>query len=801
MLIRNSISQHYMKNLFLLLIFLFCIHLNSQNEKKLTLIDDTTGHVIPFANVLFSELGKKGTSSDIDGVFYVPTTIKSITISYVGYETKVVELAKVTTPFIRLKSKVSALDEVVIDGENPAHRIIKNAVKNKDINNPESLNSFTHESYDKIIVKLGNSDTSLKKDSIQMKIDSVMKGSYLFITETIAKHKYLRPRFSEDSIIATRSSGFKNPQFALLANSFQPFSFYEDHIELFETNYLNPISKGSTRKYKFRLKEEYIQGKDTIFVISFEPKTNRNFEGFEGLLTINSNNYAVQSVDASTFNSGKLSVKIQQKYAFVNDEHWFPEQLNFEITIGEGLGSVTYVGKSYLSKIRPNAPLNKKDFPFVAITLPENAGLRDESFWNFNRRDTLNTNEKRTYVFIDSIGEKIKLDKIFKLVPSLLEGRYPLKYVDIDIKNVLRFNKYETARLGLGLYTNDDLLQNVSLGAYAGYGFGDSAWKYGGELVVDIPGKKDIEVRLKYMNDLREIGRLSDPRFDEAFSQRNWMASGMDGIESFSIATDMKLFRNLNWTLGLSTADINPLYDYAYLNNASVITNYKNTELNIGIGFHAKEQLLNNFGVISRVPNDAPVLNLLYTRGLDGTLNGEFSYNKFRVTLDHSFITKGLGKTSYRLDLGYLGSSLPIGLMFTGEGAFDRDLPFVVKNYFQTVRPYEFLSNKYVHLFTMHNFGRLLNNKGRIQPDILLYNNFGIGSLIHPEHHILVDFSKKEELFIETGLELQNLYKINWMDIGYLGLGIGGFYRYGYHNLEKFEDNFALKLSFGFSFR
>ena len=59
----------------------------------------------------------------------------------------------------------------------------------------------------------------------------------------------------------------------------------------------------------------------------------------------------MQSVDASTFNSGKLNVTIQQKYTYVDNKYWFPEQLNFQIAIGEGLSGVTYVGKSYLSKI------------------------------------------------------------------------------------------------------------------------------------------------------------------------------------------------------------------------------------------------------------------------------------------------------------------------------------------------------------------------------------------------------------------------------------------------------------------
>ena len=787
-----------MRYFFLFFLFLLSSKIYSQTSKKFILIDDTTEQVIPFANILFSETDYKGTSTDIDGVFYVPNNIESITISYVGYETKILKISQINSQLIRLKSQVSELDEVVIDGENPAHRIIRLAVANKDLNNPESLNSYAYKSYDKIFVEID--DAKSGNDTLQV-VNSFFKDSYFFITETIAKHKYLKPRFTEDSIIARRTSGFKSPNFAVLANSFQPFSFYEEHISLFETDYLNPISKGSTRKYKFRLKDEYVKGKDTVFVISFEPRPNRNFEALKGLLYINSNRYAVESVDATTFNSGKIEFTIQQKYNFIENNYWFPEQLNFEIILGDDMGSFKYVGKSYLSEILPNAPLKKKDFPLVSLTLPDKVEGRDSKYWDQYRKDALDKKELRTYVLIDSIGENIKLDKILKWAPSLAKWRIPLKYVDIDLKQLIRYNKYEGSRIGLGLYTNDDIFKHISIGGYGAYGFNDHTWKYGGELLVDIPGKKDISFNLKYINDLRETGTYSGNSIMNPFVQRNWIASQMDAVESYSIVTEMKLLRNINWSLGFNTADITPLYDYQFTNNNLAITNYKNSEFTIGIGYYFNEKLVNTFGITSRLDSDAPILNLTYSRGLKATFDSDFSYNKLRFTLDHSFITKGIGKTTYRLDLGYIDSSLPYGLLFTGEGTYDKKVPIVVHNYFQTVTPYEFLSDRYAHLFTTHNFGRLFNNKGRFQPDVLLYNNLGIGSLNNATHHQNIDFKTKEEVFLETGLELQNIIKLPYFNIGYLGIGAGAFYRYGYHNLKNSNDNLAFKLSFGFSFK
>lgn len=785
-------------NKLIVFIVLFAIKSYSQNN-SFTILDFDTKASIAFANVTFDNDIYKGTISDIDGKFSVPNEVKNITISYVGYESKTIELSSLSSNVIYLKQRISALDEVVISNtENPAHRIIRLAIKNKEFNNPENLNSFTYQSYDKIIVD--GEDMKIKEDTLN-ELDNFTKQSYLFITETVAKRKYLKPKFTEDSIIATRSSGFKSPNFAFLANSIQPFSFYEEYIPLFETDYLNPISKGSTKKYKFRLKEEYLRGKDTIFAISFEPNKNRNFEGLKGIIYINSNGYAVQSVDATTYNSGKIDVFIQQKYKFLKEQHWFPEQLNFQISLGEKYGRIKYVGKSYLSDVKLEVPLSKKDFPVLPIGIQKEAVKKDINFWETVRQDSLDVKEQRTYVVVDSLGEKFKFDKLLSYSEKLAVGRFPLKYIDIDLTKLMRFNKYEGLRLGSGFYTNEDLMENISIGGFAGYGLRDYEWKYGGELLIDVPSKKDIKIQLKYENNLKETGTSYFKHNQPLFNSRNVIGEQMDNIEAFSFNTKMKLFRNIDWTIGFNTSDMTPLYDYSFKSGSKSIINYTNSEINIGLSYFVNEKLNNVFNTIIREPSNDPVFNLTYSRGLTDVFGSDFSYNKIGFTLDDSFRIKGIGKTTYRLDMGYIDKSIPYGQLFTGQGSYDRVFPFVFHNYFQTTEPYEFLSDRYAHLFTYHNFGMLFNNKGFFTPEIVLHNNLGIADLSQASNHENIEFNIKNELFLETGLELRNILKLNYLDIGYMGLGAGGFYRYGYHNLPDSSDNFVFKFSAGFTFK
>jgi hypothetical protein len=519
------------------------------------------------------------------------------------------------------------------------------------------------------------------------------------------------------------------------------------------------------------------------------------------LIQINSKGYAVQSVDATTFNSGKIRYNIQQKYVYIDNSTWFPEQLNFKIQIGETIGLIKYQGKSYISQVSINPQLSKNDFSILPPDIGISATAKDSLFWSSTRQDPLSNKELRTYVLIDSIGERANLDRILDISSGLTNGRLSFNYVDVDLTKILQFNKYEGLRLGAGFYTNDDLIKNLSIGGFAGYGIRDSKWKYGGELIYSVQKSKAISFHLGYENNLRETGRSYFQVNQPLFNSRQLIAEQMDNIEALSFKAQMKVLRNVEWTVGLTSAQITPLYDYTFESSGQTITKYTNTQLNFGISYFFNETLTNVFNSVVRLESDAPIINLSYSRGLQDVFDGEFSYNKLQFTFDDSFRLKGLGRMTYRVDAGLIDNSIPYGQLFTGEGSLDRKLPFVFQNYFQTMEPYEFLSDRYLHLFTRHNLGMLLNNKGMFTPEVVLYNNFGIGNLSDPENHQSINFKIKDALYMETGLELRNLLTIDYFDIGYLGLGAGVFYRYGPLRLEDSGDNLVFKLAMGFTFK
>ncbi|RZK12627.1 MAG: carboxypeptidase-like regulatory domain-containing protein, partial [Flavobacterium sp.] len=418
------------------------------------IFDAETKEPLAFANFIFNNNQKFYTSSDIDGRFSFTSTqeLTALTVTYIGYEMQTVKLQKDKNITIYLKSSADALDEVVIKpGENPANAIIRKVIANKEKNNPENISTFKYTSYNKTVYDM-KTDGKTKTDSINKKAKGkLLKDSPLFMMESVSERKFIGPDISEEVVIGTKVSGFQNPSFASLATDLQPFSFYKDNIKLFDIQYLNPISKGSLNKYRFTLEDTLFQKNDTIYIISFEPRKNKNIEGLKGSLYINSNKYAVQNVIASPFEKGKIEIKIQQQYTFVDNKYWFPEQLNYALLFPDLKMAVD--GRSYISEVQLNIPLRKKEFALEAVRIDKMATRQDTLFWDKHRIEKLSSAEKVTYRVVDSIGKENNFDRLLTTMEKLTQFKIGIGVFDLDLAKTLVYNKYEGYRLGLGVYT------------------------------------------------------------------------------------------------------------------------------------------------------------------------------------------------------------------------------------------------------------------------------------------------------------------------------------------------------------
>ena len=134
------------------------------------IIEAGTNEALPFVNINF-----KGTTvgciSDFEGNYSIETRVKvdTLVISYIGYKTIKTKIRSGSYQKLdfTLETESISIDEVTITpGENPAYRIIRNIIKNKELNNPDRLNSYQYEVYNKMQIDINNLDDGFKNKRV-----------------------------------------------------------------------------------------------------------------------------------------------------------------------------------------------------------------------------------------------------------------------------------------------------------------------------------------------------------------------------------------------------------------------------------------------------------------------------------------------------------------------------------------------------------------------------------------------------------------------------------------------------------
>ncbi|MFM7851905.1 MAG: DUF5686 family protein, partial [Flammeovirgaceae bacterium] len=550
------------------------------------IMDSVKLEPVAFASIVLAD-GIHGTTSDIEGNFklVLPSGYhQPVTVSHVSYQK--VRLPIVffqTNKQVKLKPSNMLLSEVIIKaGENPAFHIIRNAVKNKNRNNPDNLESYQYHSYNKFIIKPSEMSDRFKKkaDSLRnvpgtktekqkglLQWDSLSNRIHFFLTESVTEKKVMNPGRQKETLIAYKASGFRSPMFANVATDYQPFSFYSDNISLLGKDFLNPISKNSEQRYEFYLTDTTYLENDTVYVIQYEAKRGKLITGLKGMVSISTNGWAIKNIIASSSDSLALTgIRIQQNYERVQNK-WFPAQLNTDIdfyNFGEFGAHIVVQHRSFLKDILINPSLNKSEFGDIKVNLsPPPPGINLANLEKY-RAAPLDAKEGRTYSMIDSVMRRFSW--FDKGMEALATNTVPLGLFEFDLTRFLRVNQYESFRLGGGLYTSNRLSKWLCVGGYAGYGFNDHQWKYGGEVRFTFNPNRDFAVNFQYLNDIYETGYAHQPLQRDLTNAneglRKLVSERFDKIESYRVDVTYRLLPRVHASAFLSKSNIQPTYDY-----------------------------------------------------------------------------------------------------------------------------------------------------------------------------------------------------------------------------------------------
>ena len=365
-------------------------------------------------------------------------------------------------------------------------------------------------------------------------------------------------------------------------------------------------------------------------------------------------------------------------------------------------------------------------------------------------------------------------------------GFYPVFFFDVDLRYLVKYNDYEGFRLGFGGFTNDKLYKNIRIGGYIAYGFKDRRYKYKLGAEIRIHKKHKAWANLSYVNDIKEVGShpfLTDQLVYSIFEPRLINIKQFYKHQTWQINFQNQLIPFLLSELRLSQQNIQNILNYSFIYKNKPYQNYKLSEITLSARFAFSGK--NN-------KKNLPTFSTQLTKGIKGLLNSDFNYLKYGLKINYLLKRKSKLKTTFLAEGNWATGDVPLTQLFhaypnspTKDEILQR-FSVTGTHSFETMYFGEFFSDKLATLQIKHTIVKF-NLLKRSKPELTLTTRHAIGSLSNPERHTGITFNTLNNIYSESGIEINQLL---------FGFGLSFNYRYGYYYLNDFEDNISFKFTF-----
>lgn len=779
-------------------------------------VTDDKGNPLPYASISIKGT-TRGTNANSTGFYSISLQPGEYTLicQYVNYK-KEEKTVTVTTEGsvvnFSLTVQQLTLGEVVVrKGEDPAYEIIRQAIKKRSYYN-EQVDSFSVDVYIKGLLRSrGMPDKIFGKKIEHNKdggIDSLGKG-ILFLSESITNVAYKKPGKIKYRVISSRQSG---GGFGL---SFPFFiNFYVNNVSVFDNNlnprgFISPIADGALNFYKYRYEGSFVEDNKMINTIKVIPR-RKNEPLFSGTIQIVEDDWRIYSLDLQTTKDYSLelvdTIRISQIHSPVAGDTWKTKNqvvyvavkmLGFDFT-----GNFVNVYSDY--DLAPG--FTKKYFDRVVMKYDTAFNRKDTNYWNAIRPVALEQDEKRDFVFKDSIA-KINRDSFFtrRHIDSLRKNQKPVTLKDIvwsgvhhnfysrkrtltyEAKPLLTRIDYNTVE-GFAIGVEQSLSYNPRKGkinyrldSKSRYGFSNTHFNSYADLTLRFRGFNE-QLRNQYLR-LSGGKRLSQFNHESPldalsnmvttlFCKENYMKlyENWFGRAEFNTKTEsgLRLNFHITWEDRLPVENSTD-FSIVRKKNKEILPNHP-YEL-AGIPFDNHQALVAGTKIAwqpgqryiqfpsgkTAIGSDAPTFELEYNKGIEKILGSDVNFDKWKFSIIDKINLKLGGEFKYKVSIGgFLNdkkAEIPDFQHFNGNQVYS------IRKYLDAFQmaPYYRYSNTerfYTVLHVEHHFNGLLTNK------IPLFNKLK-WYLVAGSNAFYVD---RDKYYVEAFLGIENILKIFRVD-------------------------------------
>lgn len=668
-------------------------------------VKDPGNEPLPYVNI-YTEDGRFGTTTNEDGNFALklgqPGTYTLI-FQYLGFETlrRTVSIEKF--PYIldvRLSPATTSLDEVIVNSnENPANKIIRNAIKNRT-GNKEKIKEYTADYYSRGLWRIANAPERILGQDIGDLgggLDSTRSG-IVYLSETISEITYRAPDDFKEKILASKVSGNDNG-FSLNSARESEFSFYNNTVDI-NAKIVSPIADYGFNYYDYKLEGVfYDENGQLINKILVTPKRPRD-RVFKGFIYIAEDSWQIYGVELDVTG---VAIQFEAIETLTFTQNFkYSEAYKFWIKISQtvdfsfsmfgisGDGRFTAVYSDY--NFTPNFARNT--FSREVMSFAEAANKKDSDYWQTVRPVPLTTEELSDYIKKDSIQElrnsRTYLDSVdrvrnsFKFSNLLFGYSHSNSYKknNFNVSSPLFGTNFNTVQ-GWNTPLNISFRQNLD--EYSGkywriagslnYGFSDDRLRYtaqfqkkfnnfsrpiltlsGGVQTEQINNNNPISERVNTIASLifqRNYMKLYERQFVEISYQQE-LFNGFTLFSDISYQQRNALFNSTQqvWRNrdGMEYTSNNPLQPENY--GSSPFEDHRIYKLNLTGRINFAQNYMSYPDAKYNMDNNKyPTLFLGYEKGGGATVSG-YDFDQFKASLRQDISLGNKGSFSYNVRSG-----------------------------------------------------------------------------------------------------------------------------------------------------
>lgn len=784
-------------------IFLFSFSMSSQTIVKGRILDAKTKSPMPFCTIYFT--GKKiGTKSDNFGNFTIksPNTEEVFFVSYLGYETKEVKiLGSEFKTDVYISEKARRKKDVLIKGKHKqekdtlAIRIIRNVIKNKDINKPSAFNTLQYDKYTKFEVDLANIDSVIGSSFLTKPLKYMLdyqsttpdgeRYSPILLRETVSKVFQKGKKVKTEVIGVQDTKLFDNESlYALVAYAFEDYNIYDNQLIIANKSMAGPAATGAMFFYRYYVEDSFEADGKKNYQLSFAPISKEDF-GFTGKLVVEEGSWAIK--DAQLYMDKRANVNfinhfaISQSFSKVGGK-WIRSRDEKDVAL-----SITRSTKKFIkarfrqTDIHSNSIIDEdisdEIFHGDEVVRLQGYNKQKDSFWDQYRTEKLTVFEDGIYKRSDTFRRSKQYKTLKYMMRVATTGFFPIPPVNWELGRaykIVSWNEFEGTRLRLGGRMTFDSFKRFNIGAHFAYGTKDDRMKYGVEGMFNLPSRNNLFHQLTF-NVLHDYQRLGDaePLLDFDNIVLSLFRKPDNAIRDIVLKDQVKIMWAKEWkrgeetSIGFDNTSFNTnsyfkfeefmpdgsLFAREKLNTFRILANYR---------FAPKEPVFRNAFKRMRMKSIRPVFEFGTTIGLKNVMESDYSFVKFKGSA-RQHVPHIFGQFRYNLTVGKIIGRVPyIDIeQLSGNNSLIKDV-----NRFFLMNEAEYSTDQFATLFLSQHFQGYFFNKVPLLKKLgwreVVYFKSAAGSISEQNLNYIKlpsQTSAPEGLYMETGVGISNIFK------------------------------------------